>query len=90
MLEAGYDALFVTVDAPVLGRRLNERNGVKFELPSDMSLPNLSAPGAVSSTGPVRSYRHSGRDASNSWQSVIPWVKANTSLKIWLKGGKLY
>ncbi|KAK5063413.1 hypothetical protein LTR69_004119 [Exophiala sideris] len=88
---AGYKALFITVDAPVLGRRLNERSGVQFELPENMSLPNLSDPTdakklVTEKTAAVRSYKYSGRDASNSWQSVIPWVKANTKLEIWLKG----
>ena len=37
---AGYDALVVTVDTPLLGRRIrDERN--KFELPSGMSMENL-------------------------------------------------
>ncbi|EXJ82091.1 (S)-2-hydroxy-acid oxidase [Capronia coronata CBS 617.96] len=88
---AGYKALFITVDAPVLGKRINERSGVKFELPETMSLPNLSDSMDANSLASgkatvVRSYKHSGRDASNSWQSVIPWVKTNTKLEIWLKG----
>lgn len=48
-----------------------------------MSLPNLERPGGA---GTARDYKTSGRDASNSWQSVIPWVKSNTKLEIWLKG----
>ena len=37
---AGFNALFVTLDCPYLGRRLNEfRN--KFSLPEGMQLPNL-------------------------------------------------
>lgn len=39
---AGYNAIIVTVDAPVLGRRLNEyRNS--FEPPEGTSFPNLSS-----------------------------------------------
>lgn len=92
-IAAGYKALFITVDAPVLARRLNEKSGVRFELPQNMSLPNLSDPIDTNKPGSektavVRSYKYSGRDASNSWQSVIPWVKANTKLEIWLKGSK--
>lgn len=84
---AGYKALFITVDAPVLGKRLNERSGVKFELPAGMTLPNLAGLSASSgNSGGGRSYNHSGRDASNSWASVIPWVKKNTKLEVWLKG----
>ncbi|KAL2205989.1 FMN-dependent dehydrogenase [Sarocladium strictum] len=84
---AGYNALFITVDAPVLGRRLNEKDGKKFELPEHLSLPNL-APQATASgqTAGARSYHTNGRDPSVSWQSAIPWVKQNTKLEIWLKG----
>lgn len=40
LLAAGYKALFVSVDVPMLGRRLNEyRNG--FALPADIQLPNI-------------------------------------------------
>ncbi|RJE26398.1 S-2-hydroxy-acid oxidase [Aspergillus sclerotialis] len=88
---AGYKALFITVDAPVLGRRLNEKSGKKFELPEHLSLPNLEPPAdkngrGQKSSAPARSYHTSGRDPSNSWDSVIAWVKANTNLEIWLKG----
>lgn len=73
---------------------MNERSGIKFEMPEGLSLPNLALPSdsvMVTGTGPtvVRSYKDSGRDTSNSWTSVIPWVKANTKLEIWLKGSKL-
>lgn len=38
--EAGFKALFVTLDVPYLGRRLNEfRN--KFGVPKGMEYPNL-------------------------------------------------
>lgn len=37
---AGYKALFISIDVPMLGRRLNEyRNG--FALPADIKLPNI-------------------------------------------------
>jgi (S)-2-hydroxy-acid oxidase len=89
---AGYRALFITVDAPVLAKRASEKVGKKFQLPEGMDLPNLSAAlslGKSSPSGPVRSYIFEGRDPSNSWESVIPWVKKNTNLEIWLKGSKL-
>ncbi|KAF9891252.1 Hydroxyacid oxidase 1 [Aspergillus nanangensis] len=89
--EAGYKALFITVDAPVLGRRLNEKPGKKFELPDGLSLPNLAPRSDKGrhehkTAAPHRSYHIAGRDPSNSWESVIAWVKANTHLEIWLKG----
>lgn len=85
---AGYQALFITVDAPVLARRAHERSGKKFELPPHLELPNLRPPEGSDSTGPVRSYWLAERDTSNSWASVIPWVKKHTKLEIWLKGSK--
>lgn len=89
---AGYKALFITVDAPVLGNRLNEtRNGLK--LPETLSLPHLEGDsyteGDTVKSVSTHSYHHPGRDPSNSWQSIIPWVKANTKLDIWLKGSTL-
>ncbi|KAE9574132.1 Oxidase FUB9 [Colletotrichum fructicola] len=74
--KAGYRALILTVDAPVLGRRLNETRN-KLTLPDNLCLPNL---------GGVRSHHNPGRDASNSWESIIPWVKSHTMLEVWLKG----
>ena len=41
---AGYKALFLSVDVPVLGRRLNEfRND--FTLPDELSFPNILSSG---------------------------------------------
>ncbi|KAH8883207.1 S-2-hydroxy-acid oxidase [Thozetella sp. PMI_491] len=87
---AGYKALFITVDAPVLGQRLNETRN-HLELPEGLSLPNLQSEVVTDSDGkttvvPARTHHVPGRDPSNSWESVIPWVKANTNLEIWLKG----
>ena len=88
-VAAGYKALFITVDAPVLGRRLNEKSGKKFELPEHLSLPNLAPQKTQDGkTKGARSYHTNGRDPSVSWQSAIPWVKQNTKLEVWLKGGK--
>ena len=39
--EAGYKALFVSVDLPVLGNRLNESRN-NFNFPSDMRFPVLA------------------------------------------------
>lgn len=80
-IAVGYQALLITVDAPVLGQRLNETRN-HLELPAHLSLPNLESGKAG------RSHHHPGRDPSNNWATVIPWVKANTELEVWLKGGK--
>ncbi|KAI1375626.1 S-2-hydroxy-acid oxidase [Hypoxylon crocopeplum] len=88
---AGYKALFITVDAPVIGRRLHEEKGPKVELGPNQSLPNFPGDAYVDEDGttkykPLRSYKIAVRDTAQSWQTFIPWIKANTSLEIWLKG----
>lgn len=77
--EAGYKALFLSVDVPVLGKRLNEyRNN--YTLPKDMSWPNILSNGSDTSN-------RTDYDPSLDWESTIPWLRENTSLQIWLKGG---
>lgn len=41
---AGYKALFMSVDVPVLGRRLNEMRN-DFNLPEDLMFPNILSNG---------------------------------------------
>ncbi|KAJ5408746.1 hypothetical protein N7509_002629 [Penicillium cosmopolitanum] len=76
--KAGYKALFLSVDVPVLGKRLNEyRND--YTLPESMQWPNILSSGSD----------HSDRtdyDPSLDWESTIPWLREHTSLPIWLKG----
>lgn len=45
--EAGYKAIFLTVDAPYLGRRLNEYRNL-FSIPSGTLLPNLNPDAEIS------------------------------------------
>lgn len=46
--KAGYKALFLSVDVPVLGKRLNEyRND--YQLPQDMEYPNILSNGSDTS-----------------------------------------
>lgn len=42
---AGYRAVFVSVDTPVLGRRLNETKN-NFTLPADLAFPNILSNGS--------------------------------------------
>ena len=42
--EAGYKALFLSVDVPVLGKRLNEYRH-EYTIPEDMSWPNILSHG---------------------------------------------
>ncbi|KAI4844978.1 FMN-dependent dehydrogenase [Aureobasidium sp. EXF-8845] len=71
---AGYKAIFLSVDVPVLGQRLNEHKN-KFELPEGLQWPNLTA------VGDGLEY-----DATIEWHTAIPWMRSQTKLEIWLKG----
>jgi 4-hydroxymandelate oxidase len=85
---AGYRAIVLTVDAPILGRRLaDERN--RFALPEGLSMVNLGdladditqqAEGSAL-TGHVAT-RH---DASFSWND-LEWLRAISSLPLLIKG----
>ncbi|KEY82989.1 dehydrogenase FMN dependent [Aspergillus fumigatus] len=76
--KAGYKALFLSVDVPVLGKRLNEyRNS--YTLPEDMNWPNILSCGADTSN-------RTDYDPSLDWETTIPWLRKHTSLQIWLKG----
>ncbi|KAI5468161.1 FMN-dependent dehydrogenase [Mariannaea sp. PMI_226] len=83
---SGYKAIFLSVDVPVLGRRLNEyRNN--FILPDDMAWPNLLSDGKSELSGEV----HVGNskhdfDPSLDWDSAIPWLRKHTKLQLWIKG----
>lgn len=44
IIAAGYRAIFVSVDVPVLGRRLNEMRN-DFSLPEDLTFPNILSTG---------------------------------------------
>ncbi|RAK88256.1 FMN-dependent dehydrogenase family protein [Aspergillus costaricaensis CBS 115574] len=69
--ESGYKAVMLTVDAPMLGRRLNEyRNS--FGIPKGMGYPNL-APGLDMKDG-------------IEWAEAIAWIRSVTKLDIWVKG----
>ncbi|KAI0839928.1 FMN-dependent dehydrogenase [Hypoxylon sp. FL0890] len=94
---SGYKALFLSVDTPLLGRRLNEfRN--QFTLPDDMAWPNLlsdgkSELGGVSSEEAAENKHDFGRSPSKrelnpslDWDSAISWLRKNTKLQLWLKG----
>ncbi|KAJ5302190.1 hypothetical protein PENANT_c008G03784 [Penicillium antarcticum] len=77
--EAGYSAVLLTVDAPALGRRLNEyRNGV--ELPTGMKFPNISFDPS--------SFRGIKRDAASTFETFLPWIASLVPphMELWLKG----
>jgi 4-hydroxymandelate oxidase len=84
---AGFSAVMLTVDTPVLGRRLRDvRNG--FGLPEGMVMANLVdamvQAGATSGSALSR-YIASRHDASLTWKDV-EWLRGATRLPVLLKG----
>ncbi|KAI4595526.1 hypothetical protein KJ359_006872 [Pestalotiopsis sp. 9143b] len=85
--QAGCKAIFLSVDTPLLGRRLNEyRNN--FSLPEDMEWPNLQSSGRDELSGKENTDAASRHDFDPSldWNTAIPWLRQNTKLQLWLKG----
>ncbi|GKT67932.1 FMN-dependent dehydrogenase family protein [Colletotrichum tofieldiae] len=87
-IASGYKAIFLSVDTPLLGRRLNEyRNN--FHLPDGVEWPNLLSDGKSELSGETRDGQAVSRhdfDPSLDWDSAIPWLKQHTKLQLWLKG----
>ncbi|KAK1633771.1 FMN-dependent dehydrogenase [Colletotrichum phormii] len=85
---SGYKAIFLSVDTPLLGRRLNEyRNN--FCLPEGIEWPNLLSDGKSELSGDDKDGQSANRhdfDPSLDWDSAIPWLKKHTKLQLWLKG----
>lgn len=84
---AGFSAVMLTVDTPVLGRRLRDvRNG--FGLPDGLVMANLVdamvRAGATSGSALSR-YIASRHDASLTWKDV-EWLRGATRLPVLLKG----
>lgn len=79
--ESGFKALFLTVDCPWLGRRLNEMKH-EFSLPPHLHFPNYPWVNASSmiSDDPRIQY-----DAALTWP-MVRWLKEKTKMQIWLKG----
>jgi 4-hydroxymandelate oxidase len=87
---AGYGAIVLTVDAPVMGRRIaDERN--EFALPPGMAMANLvgSAEVMAESAGAggsaLAAYVAARHDASVTWDD-LGWLRSITSLPLVIKG----
>ena len=85
---SGYQAIVLTVDTPLLGRRYRDaRNG--FVLPEGLAMRNFEA--AMSNAArwgthtSFAAYVHDLFDASLTWD-VVSWLRAHTRLPILLKG----
>ena len=83
---AGYEALVVTVDTPVLGPRYREIRG-KFALPPGMERPNFrGSANSGAARRPTESQIYSNTlDPKLTW-SDIDWLRSLTRLPVVLKG----
>jgi (S)-2-hydroxy-acid oxidase len=88
--NAGYRALFLSVDCPALGRRLNEMRN-DFTLPENMTFPNILSEGGqeFNISEEEKANGPKAFDDSLEWEEVIPWLRKNTKMQIWLKGSKI-
>ena len=87
--SAGYTALVLTVDTPVLGVRESDARN-RFTLPSHLSFANFSSSrhaqmASASSGSGLQAYMHRQCDASLSWKDIA-WLRSLTSLPLVLKG----
>jgi 4-hydroxymandelate oxidase len=82
---AGYGAIVLTVDTPLLGRRLrDERN--RFALPPGIGLANLEGSGLPEASGSALfSFFLDRHDASLTWDDVA-WLRSLSPLPVVLKG----
>jgi len=83
---AGYGAIVLTVDAPVLGRRERDvRN--EFELPPDLAIACVpdGAVDAPSGQSGLAAYFATMLDASLDW-SDLEWLASSTDLPVAVKG----
>ena len=85
--RAGFEALVVTVDAPVNGARDRERR-VGFGLPSGVSAVNLAGllPASALPLGPGQSALFDGLLRTATTWADIEWLVSQTRLPVLLKG----
>lgn len=100
--DAGYKAVALTVDTPLLGRRnLEIRND--FHLPSHLKVANFAEDGEMKQqlasspaffagerrvlpSGPVTFHSH-GANPTLSWEESIAWLKNEAApMQVWIKG----
>lgn len=82
--NAGYNAIMLTVDSAVVGRRLSEiRN--RPHMPDFLKVVSFGTqiPGEKAKKVTKDDLT---LDARLTWDEVIPWLRENTRLQIWLKG----
>ncbi|KAI8480432.1 Hydroxyacid oxidase 2 [Branchiostoma belcheri] len=87
--KAGYKALVVTIDLPIVGKRYSDIKN-KFQLPSHVTVPNLLALKDGSEQDSAKDGRNYGmggspQDPAFSWKD-IDWLSSISNLPIILKG----
>ena len=86
---SGFDAIVVTVDAPLLGRRERDAHN-RFELPDGLALANLESPemrrlsSAPAESG-LANYFAEMLDQSLTWAD-LEWLRSKTRLPVLVKG----
>lgn len=81
--KAGYEAVMLTVDTPVMGRRLSEMRN-REHMPDFLKVISFGTQ-LRGDGGPV-SKDDVTIDARLIWEEVIPWLRQNTKMQVWLKG----
>ena len=90
--QAGYKAIVVTVDTPVVGQRLADARN-RFSLPPHLHLANFSsttpqsslASDSTSEGSSLHKYTTEMLDPSLTWEG-IDWIRGMTRLPVLLKG----
>jgi 4-hydroxymandelate oxidase len=77
--EGGYEALVLTVDMPLLGRRERDLQ-LGFQIPPDLPLPYARSP-----KGPETMADHFQTTSSLTWRD-LEWIAAESGLPVVLKG----
>jgi len=86
--ETGCKAVFLSVDTPQIGRRLNEQRN-HFAPPRGTSWPNVVPTGTNGTRladDPGEAPGTRDLDPSLSWERTIPWLRQHTKLQLWIKG----
>lgn len=78
--KAGFEAVMLTVDTAHVGRRISE---IRNRPLMPRFLRAISFGGQVADSPSQESLTI---DASLEWDEIIPWLRRNTAMQIWLKG----
>lgn len=75
--KVGYEAIMLTVDTAYVGRRISEiRN--RPDMPQFLRV--------ISFGSQLKDATQFKIDPSLEWEEIIPWLRRNTKMQIWLKG----